>query len=485
MERNPSSTFWKYSEIIGTIRDWFQRPSPSQERPAISEEWQTTAEEIEVINGLNQFPAEVLINIFAHFCIQPYTESERDAYGTVPHFLLGRICRSWRKIAWGASELWANLETKISWRHYDMQLKLVEEWLQRSNDRPLSVVIRFSPDMGSATSLISLLVERCHRWTILELRWNTVHEIETKVIDILGKASGNTPLLERVLIDSIKSHQIGFLQPGASPALRELFWRGHLRGLSARDLVFILKRCPNVEECRVSSFTTHSDFQPSSDDGEFASFPSIRLLEIQEFGDISMLRYIRAPSLRHLSIAQGPTSLRHHPDLYPLDCLITFSRVSGFKLDYFGLSVREEIDIQCLKCLLSCIGTVTSVYLETYGAVDYDTWQRVIPNILNPSKVLPSETALLPDIQTLQYFTDMPERAMQPMADMVRQRWNMSQSTFPPKCAKLKTLRLNKKSKRALSSLLTRECEEGFELTYDLQYQGHPYVGFNAAEMPL
>ncbi|CAA7266239.1 unnamed protein product [Cyclocybe aegerita] len=362
--------------------------------------------------------------------------------------------------------------------------------------------------MGGATSLLSLLVEHCQRWTILELRWNTVHEIETKVVDALGKASGNTPLLERVLIDSIKSHEIGFLQPGASPALRELFWRGYLQGwrpfsfkkngapwallvkltvhrLSTSDFILILKRCPNVEECRVSSFTTHNDFQPSSDDGEFTSFPSITLLEIQEFGDISVLRYIRAPSLRHLSIAQGPSSLRLLPHLYPLDCLIIFSHISEFKLDYFGLSVHEEFHIQRLKRLLSCIGTVTSVYLETCGAVDYDTWQRVIPNILNPSKVLPSETVLLPNIQTLQYFTDMPERAMQPMAAMVRQRWNISQSTLPPKCAKLKTLRLNKKSKRALSSLLTRECEEGFELIYDLQYQGHPYVGFNAAEMPL
>lgn len=57
-------------------------------------------------------------------------------------FHLGAVCRTWRNIAWTTPSLWTSL---VFWVVYDTtepQVQLAIEWLNRSGNLPLSIVLR-------------------------------------------------------------------------------------------------------------------------------------------------------------------------------------------------------------------------------------------------------------------------------------------------------------------------------------------------------
>jgi len=67
-------------------------------------------------------------------CIKPF------------NIVLGSICQSWRRIAWSTPSLWSTLPIMLHQWHKDNRVDLTLEWLSRSTQIPLDVVVAYDPD---------------------------------------------------------------------------------------------------------------------------------------------------------------------------------------------------------------------------------------------------------------------------------------------------------------------------------------------------
>ncbi|KAJ6480955.1 hypothetical protein C8R45DRAFT_318783 [Mycena sanguinolenta] len=85
---------------------------------------------------LTRIPVEITSEIFLH-CL-PALDAALPSPNSAP-LLLGRICRTWRDIAYTNPRLWAVMKI-CSWRQTDW----VENWLSRAGGAPLSLSLEHS-----------------------------------------------------------------------------------------------------------------------------------------------------------------------------------------------------------------------------------------------------------------------------------------------------------------------------------------------------
>jgi len=95
-------------------------------------------------------------------------------------FVLGSVCRAWRKLAWQTPRLWNRLFVTFSPQNEDIQEKAVEGWIARSGSLPLDLHI-FSQS-GHIPSLehVRPLLAASSRWKTLHLGSGTFEHLRNE-----------------------------------------------------------------------------------------------------------------------------------------------------------------------------------------------------------------------------------------------------------------------------------------------------------------
>ncbi|KAJ3516409.1 hypothetical protein NLJ89_g1155 [Agrocybe chaxingu] len=120
-------------------------------------------------------PPEIVSEIFL-FCL-PVEESdpEKISKSNSEPLQLGAVCTVWRRIAWSTAALWANVILHItSFVRLPTQVLLLQEWLSRSGQLPLSIQLSCSEDMSwvnvSPEEVMKAIAEYASRWRKLDVR---------------------------------------------------------------------------------------------------------------------------------------------------------------------------------------------------------------------------------------------------------------------------------------------------------------------------
>ncbi|KAJ7700329.1 hypothetical protein B0H17DRAFT_251249 [Mycena rosella] len=134
-------------------------------------------------------PNEIVSEIFVHFL--PVYPHRPPLTGPHSPALLGQICRTWRDIALSTPELWRAVRLTLNKkRRFEQQLRLLENYLERSGSCRLSIELRFtSSDADSDTwelLFLQTIARRCVRWEHLKLQMST---------NSLSSIEGPLPLL--------------------------------------------------------------------------------------------------------------------------------------------------------------------------------------------------------------------------------------------------------------------------------------------------
>ena len=115
-------------------------------------------------------PLEILVEIFLFATESEFAEGPTSKL-PIP-IIIGRVCRGWRKAAWGAPPIWKNLRVNLrpSLRWVTgLQAAIVKEWVQRSGNQPLNLVLYYhvptqSREEVSALGIFQPLLDVSHRW---------------------------------------------------------------------------------------------------------------------------------------------------------------------------------------------------------------------------------------------------------------------------------------------------------------------------------
>ncbi|KAK6977515.1 hypothetical protein R3P38DRAFT_3236922 [Favolaschia claudopus] len=134
-----------------------------------------------------RLPQDVLEGIFAA-CL-PLERNPTMSAAQVP-LLLGRICSTWRTVAFSMPKLWAALHVSLAFIASRTVRKVAMlDWLERSAPLPLNLSMWFTPDIPGCHHIFHLLLRFSLRWGALSIS-NITHEDFQKMAQI------KSPLLE-------------------------------------------------------------------------------------------------------------------------------------------------------------------------------------------------------------------------------------------------------------------------------------------------
>lgn len=291
-------------------------------------------------------PDQVLQEIFQH-CLPD------DLY-VVPHtrsapLVLTHVCRRWRAVAQGTSELWSSIALHDCgvW-NYELEVKMIKRWLDRSRMHPIRMSIACLPhtDFGlgrnvSCSAIFQLAI--AHSAHLKDLRLNVNG---TYLYHFMDCAS--LPALQSIVISLHSVHRIDeHLEPTpptffSAPNLRRIAFEGDVTSISliprtvfpqithlsfecnmTLDLALLFRDFPSLQYLTLSlSLLRHAlrfRLLPQSD--HRIVVPTLLYLDLRldndmlEFGDPekleTMLDQLEFPSLQTLTIA-APLRPRHH-----------------------------------------------------------------------------------------------------------------------------------------------------------------------------
>ncbi|KAJ7113100.1 hypothetical protein C8R44DRAFT_984913 [Mycena epipterygia] len=144
-------------------------------------------------------PPEIVSEIFVQFL--PRYPEHPPLLGIFSPLLLCRICRQWRQIALSTPNLWRAIDMDLKERHKDSELSwkhdLMDSWLSRSGDCPLSITLVYHagtslpPPPPSLSEFLRTIVRHCKCWEYIRLQmpFEYSHLIQ-----------GDMPLLRRLSV---------------------------------------------------------------------------------------------------------------------------------------------------------------------------------------------------------------------------------------------------------------------------------------------
>ncbi|KAJ6487102.1 hypothetical protein C8R47DRAFT_1320722 [Mycena vitilis] len=257
-------------------------------------------------------PPEITSRIFvqclpAHGRVQPSP--------TAPPLLLAQICRDWREIALGTSELWSSVDIafieQVTTEAKEGAVLTIETWLSRAKGQPLSLTVR-SQRHEIPLSVILLICAAAPRIHTLELDLseNDFDTIKQKQVAFPGLQRlalapplaqeypaiifmERAPSLTNLTVDAIPI-------PLLSPSLTTLEIRHRMPFSSLLDL---FRQCPKLLD-----LTVHVDHPSQLEDQSPTTLPFLRSLAIV---GLTRFDFLTLPALRRLTL--GYNAYGHLP----------------------------------------------------------------------------------------------------------------------------------------------------------------------------
>ncbi|KAJ7079505.1 hypothetical protein C8R43DRAFT_1083210 [Mycena crocata] len=194
-------------------------------------------------------PNEIISEIF----LQSLSPSDSLSGPTSPIFL-GHICRKWRAITLSTPTLWTviRLDVDTTTKH-EKQLRLLDIWLARSRDCPLSISITeycHCPISESfASRFLAAIIPHSRRWRSVSLHI---------LFSAFPMISGELPILSELTITSASDHLPNIEHPDAPWPLAMFKQAPKLRRVS------LCRVDPNIFHLPWAQITCLSITQPDS-----------------------------------------------------------------------------------------------------------------------------------------------------------------------------------------------------------------------------
>lgn len=301
---------------------------------------------IETPGPINNLPPETLTNIFS-FCLPPH-------YHVSPTgpLVLSWICHLWREVLLRTPHLWCTVWVKYSIEKFPTKagLRSLREWVQRSKELPLDVILQ---DISTSARefyilrLLGILLPTTHRWRSLQLRirWNlevAFNAIKSRPLPLL-ESLGVTPNGIRPFFHDIDIHT----DEASLPSLM------HLNSKWTGILVEIPNGVSNVNLRTLQLATRLSAYSVLSYIG---STPNLEIIRIEfnfcshpeEVQWQSIIRCPPSPNMRRITLSrlhtfslEGPLA-KTSPFLHGLRC----PSLSTFRIDINAPGVDDSEDAQ-------------------------------------------------------------------------------------------------------------------------------------------
>lgn len=308
-------------------------------------------------------PIELLIHIFTLVCYQPsrhWRESLDDEIDpNSPSFaaplFLGKICGSWRNIVWSTPPLWTLIDLVLPIAKHYLHAQLLEEWLGRSKDLPLTITFRRdeSTRAGNITGWGEQTLPLFHLISNEWQRWEYINLFIPHGYCTLRMGDFNSEEMPFLRMAKLRGLQYppgpNFLSNAAN--LRELCFRGTqfplltrpylqltrliVTGLCLNDVMHIITHSPNLTTLHIVDGNV--PFIAVSDQQQKLSLEYLTSLTMIRSGLISpFLDTLNLPRLLHLCLEGNPNKP------LKLDPLRTFFRYNGRLLQSLVLAGFSE-----------------------------------------------------------------------------------------------------------------------------------------------
>ncbi|PPQ74478.1 hypothetical protein CVT26_001394 [Gymnopilus dilepis] len=283
---------------------------------------------------INRLPFEILARIFGFSVYRIEAEQEQP---TVFPLILGRVCHRWRSVAWASPELWASFHCQILKTRCSAQALLLQEWLERSQQRPLSIRISFQNEdawiesTDSSPAIIEAILPHCERWQSLDLilpkAWyDKLNEAQGRVSNLISlsiRSPGTKPpMLEFHTFETTTIRHFF----ASRYCLDDIYIRWDLletvvlQHFTTREGVEAIRRCKNVISCRLTDLDDDDGIFPG-----YATNTSLRTLNVSviNYADLgALLDFLILPELDDLTV----TLPNGHS--FPLSTIEAFMRLS-------------------------------------------------------------------------------------------------------------------------------------------------------------
>ena len=270
--------------------DWSQEDLTSQLSEVdstitrLSERSRELREQINAKTPFLSLPAEIISEISMMACSPVYMTSGPDDFVmsrqlTTP-FNLGKTCRTWRHIVWASPRCWNIIFLKL-WMNaetYQPQMALLEGWLSRSGELPLSIHLDSELEdeqeqwaRNSLMEVFNLLARYSHRWLqvstfLIYPCWKQLEKFPLPLLTSLavhppniGQAAGrkaswrisDAPLLRNAYITAFRNEIALPTHQLTQITLESLVWRDCLSILSECASSLVYCSLPDLESGRV------------------------------------------------------------------------------------------------------------------------------------------------------------------------------------------------------------------------------------------
>ena len=132
-------------------------------RPPLEKFWDSESHRLP--SPIQRLPPELLQLVFA-FCLAEYPGMN----SAEAPLLLGRICRSWRDIAYGTGDLWSAIRIIVApINRSTVKLTALKDWLSRSAGYPLHIFMQTNDPAVDISSFLDVLIPLSPRWERMTL----------------------------------------------------------------------------------------------------------------------------------------------------------------------------------------------------------------------------------------------------------------------------------------------------------------------------
>ncbi|KAJ7607563.1 hypothetical protein FB45DRAFT_947919 [Roridomyces roridus] len=336
-------------------------------------------------------PVEITIEIFTR-CIPEDRSSEPRGQARSPMdeppILLTRVCRIWRDIALATPSLWSriHLEVPATRSGYldPWWVNLLDTWLTRAQNRPLSVLVSNLNHHDPDGCLAAVLASHSRRWqeATLELPFHQFHDLDSigylGSLQTLSLQAYNTP---RDVPQQITAFHESPLLSRVSLGSGIRYFHLSLPWGQLSSLEFALAKVRECVEClhhtpRLASavFQIEEDVLDAATAFLSAVPPlmQLRSISISGFGATNLLSYINAPALDAFDFSSSLTAQE-------LSAIRIFFERSGCELRRLKLHYISDLLTMNVVTLLTALPFLESLDL---GATEARTFVVVLVRLL-------------------------------------------------------------------------------------------------------
>ncbi|KAJ7128669.1 hypothetical protein C8R44DRAFT_94713 [Mycena epipterygia] len=269
-------------------------------------------------------PNEIISEIF----LQSLSRDDKTPWAPKSPLFLGHICRKWREIALSTPWLWSDIDLPLGpSATHENRLRLLETWLTRSRDCPLSISIAdYCLERSfSAHKFVDAILPHSKRWQeitlIIPFSDIPLHQYELPLLrDLTIGASHSSIDLSDTSRPLIEFHRAPRLREvstiGLGPKLVVFPWElltdiGISDVQFPHDLVPILRAAINVTSFRIEVIS--SSEEPAANLPDIPPLVYLKSLvlhrpiryRIDTKAQTQLLEMLTLPALNHLRVTEG------------------------------------------------------------------------------------------------------------------------------------------------------------------------------------